>query len=708
MIKLIGVIGEGGIPVNIITYEEIKGEEEFVASLMEAINALSNVIGTGKIAKLDFMEYKMIVTDCKKGYTIVALVDAAEEFVEKLLSMIAEDIDKSDMPEFMGVVDKKMADTVAKIINKYISNMISIDVSELLVQFWSQLLETIKKNKKALKVIMEVDKFLQESAKKYEARWKKFSSLIAKDINMAIKYALEGNFSHACAASDGLTEPLEMAFHIRMGLLSLEMSMLPSPPISEIEKLVGELPQNDAFYNLIIKSLEYKLQRISLVEYMDAYRRAIKEFTFGESTEDIIRALLFLDWLLGSFPDFAKKLAKYFKKVSRPIYVYILGLVDRAKILKIKAETVQFGDFENILYSLRSKIDRLAGNINSILKHIGKLVRTGQPIDPKKNGAILKYMLGVHSYALILLTLIQSPLLKLDEKRLVLGELLKIYTKYFKKFIREGLPWPIITIANMFQSIGIGTSEVFRMLTRREKLKYLDKIENILNDAWRIVLANYSKMRYYAMFLATMTASISPILSSVKKVYIDELKLIYAIMNSFDPEIIGTWKDIFPYNYVALTLNLINTLAPLAIRILKADDYTPLLKRCIYMTLDLNRWLIYRGKPLKSLAILLPYYILRIAKNLEPNELKYLTDETIIVWELVIPDWERYDSSVALLGDIAIRLLLHVGRALNTEKYVELARRIYSIATMALRKYGLNEKYMELKSIYEKYSAKYS
>ena len=73
MIKLLGVIAEGGVPIVIKTFVELK-REELLPSLIEALKALSMVIGTGEIRRLDFRQDKLLVVESRKKYTVVALV----------------------------------------------------------------------------------------------------------------------------------------------------------------------------------------------------------------------------------------------------------------------------------------------------------------------------------------------------------------------------------------------------------------------------------------------------------------------------------------------------------------------------------------------------------------------------------------------------------------------------------------------------------
>ena len=63
MIRLIGVLTTGGVPIKIKSSMDADGEM-ILGPLIEAAKALSNVIGSGEVRKLGFRENTLIVTEC--------------------------------------------------------------------------------------------------------------------------------------------------------------------------------------------------------------------------------------------------------------------------------------------------------------------------------------------------------------------------------------------------------------------------------------------------------------------------------------------------------------------------------------------------------------------------------------------------------------------------------------------------------------------
>ena len=115
MIRLIGVLTHGGVPVKIKSSMDAEGEL-ILGPLIEAAKALSNVMGSGEVRKLGFRDNTLIVTETGKGYTIVALVNKAEDYMDSLLRVIADAIDESEIAPADGVVNDSHMMIIEKIL----------------------------------------------------------------------------------------------------------------------------------------------------------------------------------------------------------------------------------------------------------------------------------------------------------------------------------------------------------------------------------------------------------------------------------------------------------------------------------------------------------------------------------------------------------------------------------------------------------------
>ena len=138
MIKLIGVIARGGIPVRVRALVDLKSEE-FLAGMLEAVKALSSMIGGGEVRMLDFGKNKLLMTESRKGYTVIALVDKAEAYVERLVKIIADDIDNSGIEESTGIVHDGLVRQIDEIIDTYIQSELRESLREIVDEDWMRL-----------------------------------------------------------------------------------------------------------------------------------------------------------------------------------------------------------------------------------------------------------------------------------------------------------------------------------------------------------------------------------------------------------------------------------------------------------------------------------------------------------------------------------------------------------------------------------------
>ncbi len=114
-IKLLGVLGENGIPILIRASEDVI-RKDAIMYLVSCLNAISELIAKGETRVLDIENYKLLVLNSKKGYTIVGLTEGQVEKSKILLEAIRDGIDRKDIPKFPNIVteelEKKISDVV--------------------------------------------------------------------------------------------------------------------------------------------------------------------------------------------------------------------------------------------------------------------------------------------------------------------------------------------------------------------------------------------------------------------------------------------------------------------------------------------------------------------------------------------------------------------------------------------------------------------
>ena len=150
MIKLIGVISKGGIPLRLRTSIEKEGKL-FISGMIEVVKGLSSIMGSGEVRMLEFKDDKLIVTESEKEFTVVALVSRAAEHLESLIRIIAEDIDRSGIAQPGGKSDPAIAKQIDKILDRYLEDKVDIDLRELLAETWEPILSSVKQKKRFVK-----------------------------------------------------------------------------------------------------------------------------------------------------------------------------------------------------------------------------------------------------------------------------------------------------------------------------------------------------------------------------------------------------------------------------------------------------------------------------------------------------------------------------------------------------------------------------
>ncbi len=117
MIKLLGILGENGVPILIRASEDII-KKDAIVYLVSCLNAISSLISRGETKILDIENYKLLVLNSEKGYMIVGLSEGPIESSQILLQAIKEEIDKKNVPRFANIVTEKLEEIVSQIVNE--------------------------------------------------------------------------------------------------------------------------------------------------------------------------------------------------------------------------------------------------------------------------------------------------------------------------------------------------------------------------------------------------------------------------------------------------------------------------------------------------------------------------------------------------------------------------------------------------------------
>jgi len=696
MIKLLGVISHAGLPIKIKSFIEIQSEE-LVASLMEATKALSGVLGRGSVRKIDFGEDKLLVTESDKKYTIIALVDVAEDYVEAFLRVLADDIDRSDIPESPDIVDSTLIEAISRILDKYIKEKIEISMLDLMEQVWDPMSELISSYEGGIEYLEKARKDIKASIRKHHEAWKNFLRVTKPNCEMAVRYMLDGMFSHACRSCIDSRDPLMRALSLKAGLLVHSVIGMPAPPLERLEEVADSLPSDDPFLMLVKLSVRYITKGISVSEYFEAYKRAMDSFDFGEDQRSLINAIVLWAGYLQFFPDFAKKLMAYFEGKSKLIHDLIGQYLVEAEIFERIYTVTKYSEVSELVLLWRSKINDIFEEMDNILRFGGikKIFKVYSK--PEIRRKLLVYASIVRIYLDILSLLLDSPLLGPNERKKTLEEIIDISSKYSRYIIKYDLCCFISDILGILQNYAIALSELFFFMHRDEQRRIVDEMREAFRMIYNITCKEYPKIgSYYVSYVITAACFLGLPLAIQNIVLPEEIQTICSIVQLVDPRITKT----LPYQYAANLENLTSILAALILRI-GGDESMRILERCVDILVEIYKWFIFQGQISRSSTMLLSYVVSRLIDNLDEEKVRYLADFLEMLSRITVPDWEKNDYDLALIAEAGIiDVFISAWRKLRDQRYLSLAKRIYGLAENAWRKYGFIEKAREL---HEKY-----
>ena len=120
MIKLLGILGENGVPILIRASEDII-KKDAIVYLVSCLNAISDLIARGETRILNIENYRLLVLNSEKGYMIVGLSEGSVERSRVLLQAIKDEIDREDIPRFPNIVTDKLEKKISDIVNKHLT-----------------------------------------------------------------------------------------------------------------------------------------------------------------------------------------------------------------------------------------------------------------------------------------------------------------------------------------------------------------------------------------------------------------------------------------------------------------------------------------------------------------------------------------------------------------------------------------------------------
>ncbi len=693
MIRLIGVVSEGGVPVVIKSYVQTEGEM-VIGALISAAKTLCDAMGSGEVRKLAFKEHTLIVTESKKCYTVVALVEKAEEYMDTLLRIITEEIDDSIIPQADGTVTDYHITIVESILETYIKERLDVSLSKVVSFAWAPILDAIRNDQLLSTMIDVLEKRLD--AADLRVSWKGLKDRTSPSLERAIDFAAHGEYDRACAACIDLDDDLARIFAIKMAHLARSVSSTTAPSLEQLKQVSLAITSDDVYCKLARSLVAFLAGEISSSEYTSAFRRAAEEFDFAEYDADIIYIYLFMDIRVSILHDFATRLASYLSDKSPILRAYVFSILDRDAIFEKIYSVSSYDDFKETIGFYKGRIDSILEPIQKVLKKglVQRLLKT-----EGMQGIALRASLQLQNYIALLTALAESPILTISERKDVLEEVLDLYWSYFRRLLREGMPIFSHTIDSVFQSLGVACAEYYYLTTGKERDKHLVRIGEFLKDIIDTTGREWAKssMRY-SIFV--ITNALGTALTRAGAFREETVILQYLAMKSTDIDALEGLRDSAPDAYATNTGNILTSLASVSYNLLSEGLRASIFSECVLQSLEVQEWFVSQGIVCRDDIISATYHISYAADMLNQQDLQRVVKVVTALNRIAVQDPQKYDYEVAMTGSSLIGVLVKSWELLGNPRYFEQASSLLKYAASGWRKYGFYEKADNLEKRY--------
>ncbi len=697
LIKLIGVISKGGIPLRLRTTLEKEGKL-FLTGMIEVVKGLSSIMGSGEVRMLEFKDDKLIVTESEKEFTVVALVSRAAEHLESLIRIIAEEIDNSSIEQPGGKGDPRMAKQIDKIMDCFLEEEVDIDFREVLADNWEPIQRRLKLQKRFAKILNETDRNMLLADREEQKHWSNFDHKVNGQLKEALDYALSGAFDYACAVAIDYEETSAKMLAIKTGLLALSMTRTTAPTLVVLKSIVESLPENDdPFIELAKAAVWYKDRRISTQEYQEQFQRAAEQFEFIDDEQHIIQAFLFIEPTIMILPKFAEKMAKYFEDKSAIIATFISAIIERSHIFDKLYSITSYDQF-------RTSLSMWKGKISEILNQISKTLKSGsirrllgdKGLEARKLG--ITGSLDLQTYFALHTALTESIILTLNERKELLSEIIRIYQDYFRKLLLSEIPLFTSTIDSAFQSLSVAMAEYLQLVKNTEKEEFIKQLTEFMRDVITVLSDEWLKKEIDTSTLFAVTNAICPVLTMSEVILDEEVQLTHMLLRMMHTQSTINEQTTNPRGYATTLGNLTTTLAALASKLLEGETRIKTLYRCAKTQIHVHKYFLFHGIICRDDIIAATFNIEQIVDVMSEKLVLPLLKAIIALNRITVPSLLKYDYEAAVISWTLINLFIKSWRRFGNDDHYQRAKRLLFVSSKALRKYGFTEKAEELLS----------
>jgi hypothetical protein len=685
MIKLMGVLTEGGVPVKFKSSMEAEGEL-ILGPLIEATKALSNMTGSGEVRRLAFKDNTLIVTETNKGFTVVALVSKAEDYMDSLLRVIAEKIDESKIQFADGSVNDEQRIIIEKILEPYVRNHIETSFPDALSNVWDPIYDVLRTDHQFAQIIQDVDDLLTRPEP--QNKWNQFKEETVGSLNDALVHAMRGEFDRACAIAMHNEGVLAGIFSIKMGALAHSMTKAVPPTLTELKAIASRLSEDHPFTpfaKILVGSIAGE---VIPADYARVFRESMNHFEFIEDNEHLMLGFLFLDSRVVDYSEFSENLVRLYKGKSEVYCSFIKAIQDRNNIFDKLYSITSYDGFKDELGLYKTQISSILGGITWVTDEdlMWELKKEG-----KGNEIGITASLKLQNYIAVLTALTESPVLSIGERKGFLEEVLMLYRDYFRGLMMSDVPLFSYTLDSVFQSVGVAHAEYYFLATGDVRKNHIQRTIEFLGDIFDTMVEEWPKARVrFSLFV--VTNSISPILTRAGELPESEIRLLYAAMQLLDVNTIDATQITRPTTYATYLCNTNTSLTALASRLLKDETRAKVLREGVEIALDVQEWFLSYGEIVRDDAMSASYHASLIADTLEESELKRTVDRVLDLNRIVVQDPSKFDYELAMMSVPLMDLLSNAWKRLADEKYLNLSKDVFDSALAAWKKYGFYEK----------------
>ncbi|MFW9789511.1 MAG: hypothetical protein ACFFE1_17735 [Candidatus Thorarchaeota archaeon] len=685
MIRLMGVLTEGGVPIKFKSSMEAEGEL-ILGPLIEATKALSDIMGSGEVRRLAFKDNTLIVTETDKGFTLVALVTKAEDYMDSLLRVIAEKIDESAIQFADGSVNDEQTNIIEQILSPYVRAHLEVSLPETLTTVWDPVLEELRNDTRYSNAIQEVDELLLRPEP--EGRWNQLKEMVSGTLKDALMHAMKGEFDRACAIAMTHDGDLAGIFSIKMGALSHSMTKAVPPTLSELKAIAATLSNDHQFASFAKTLVGFLAGEAIPADYSRIFRESMSNFEFIDDDEHLMLGFLFLETQVVDYPEFSDKLLKLYKGKSEVYCSFIEAIQDRNNIFEKLYSITSYDGFKDELDLYKTQISSILGGITWVTNEdlMYELEKEGKGIEIGITAS-----LKLQNYIAVLTALTESPVLSIGERKGFLEEVLMLYRDYFRELKRTDIPLFAFTLDSVFQSVGVAHAEYYFLSTGDARNHHVQQTIEFLGDIYETMDEEWPKARVrFSLFV--VTNSISPILTRAGQLPEAEIRLVYAAMQFLDVDTIDAAQITRPTTYATHLNNTNTSLTALASRLLRDEIRTDVLKTGVSIALDVQEWFLSYGEVIRDDAMSASYHASLIADDLGEDDLKKTVDRVVDLNRVVVQDAEKFDYEVAMMSVPLMDLLSNAWKRLADEKYLKMSKDTFDASMAAWKKYGFYEK----------------